>query len=69
MHERVERFTKTKTGKLQDKYINVVYFRDVLLTYNSVTQPHMKELTKLATKEHFVFTLLRLRRNPSLEML
>ena len=41
----------------------------VLLTYNSVTQPHMKELTKLATKEHFVFTLLRLRRNPSLEML
>ena len=72
MHERVERFTKTKTGKFQDKYIKVVYFRDlidVLLTCNSVTQPHMKELDKLTTKEHFVFTLVRLKRNPSLEML
>ena len=29
----------------------------------------MKELAKLTTKEHFVFTLVRLRRNPSLEML
>ena len=65
------RFTKTKTGKLHDKYIKVVYFRDLtfLLTYNSVTQPLIKELAKLTTKEHFVFTLVRLRRNPSLEML
>ena len=70
VHERVERSTKTKTGKLQDKYIKVVFQRlDVLLTYNSVTQPHMKELAKLTTKEHFVFTLVRLRRSPSLEML
>ena len=28
-----------------------------------------KELAKLTTKEQFVFTLVRLRRNPSLEML
>ena len=37
---------------------------DVSLTYNSVAQPHMKELAKLTTKEHLVFTLVRLRRNP-----
>ena len=42
---------------------------DVLLTYNSVTQPYMNELAKLTTKERFGFTLVRLRRNQSLEML
>ncbi|XP_068760145.1 uncharacterized protein [Montipora capricornis] len=43
---------KTKTGKLQDRYMK-----------------NRKELAKLTSKEQFVFTLVRLRRNPSLEML
>lgn len=44
---------------------NVIDMQSVITLFSS----KRKELAKLTTKEQFVFTLVRLRRNPSLEML